>query len=102
MSMLCYVNVMLCYVMSMLCQWGYEDLLKVPVICSARVLAGSRINFEGLAFASKAILRQNTADHAVSQLCLITLCKYIVTYRTILYREETINSCEPKLCQNTS
>ena len=49
----------------------------IEILCkylqSARhkyLLAGRRINFEGLAFASKAILRQNASDHAVSQLCL--------------------------------
>ena len=30
------------------------------------LLAGRRINFEGLTFASKAILRQNTSDHVIS------------------------------------
>ena len=36
----------------------------------AQVLAGRWINFEGLAFAGKAILRQNTSDPAICQLCL--------------------------------
>ena len=53
----------------MLCQWGYRDL-QVLAICLAQVLAGRRINFEGLAFASKAILRQNMSDPATCQLCL--------------------------------
>ena len=35
-----------------------------------QVLAGRRINFEGLAFTSKAIFRQNTSDPAVCQLYL--------------------------------
>ena len=54
----------------MLCQWGYRDLLQVLTICSVQVLAGRRINFECLAFASKAILRQNTSDPAICQLYL--------------------------------
>ena len=37
----------------------------------AQVLAGRQIKFEGLAFASKAVLRQNTLDHAICQLCLL-------------------------------
>ena len=51
----------------MLCQWGYRDFVQVLAICSAQVAAGRRINYEGLAFASKAILRQNTLHHAVSE-----------------------------------
>ena len=44
--------------------------MLVLAICSAQLLAGRRINSEGLAFASKAILRQNTSDDAICQLCL--------------------------------
>ena len=55
----CYVNVVSC-----------RYFVQVFAICSAQVLAGRRINFEGLAFASKAILGQNTSDHVISQLCL--------------------------------
>ena len=29
--------------------WGYRDLVQALAICSARVLAGTRIDFEGLA-----------------------------------------------------
>ena len=47
-----------------------RHFVKVLATCSEQVLAGRRINFEGLAFASKTILRQNTSDHAVSRLCL--------------------------------
>ena len=54
----------------MLCQWGYRDFVQVLASCSEQVLAGRRINFEGLAFACKAILRQNTSDPAICQLCL--------------------------------
>ena len=54
----------------MLCQWGYRVFVQVLAICSKQVLAGRRINSEGLAFASNAILRQNTSDHAVSRHCL--------------------------------
>ena len=54
----------------MLCQWGYRDIVQVLAISSAQVPAGRRINFEGLAFASKAILRQNTSDPAICRLCL--------------------------------
>ena len=54
----------------MLCQWGYRDIVQVLAISSAQVPAGRRINFEGLAFASKAILRQNTLDPAICRLCL--------------------------------
>ena len=56
----------------MLCQWGYRDL-QVLAICLAQVLAGRRINFEGLAFAGKAILRQNTSDPVICQLLLLFL-----------------------------
>ena len=42
----------------------------VLAICSPQVPAGRRINFEGLAFGNKAILRQNTSDHVISQPCL--------------------------------
>ena len=55
----------------MLCQWGYRDLLQVLAICLAQVLAGRQINFDGLAFASKAISKQNTSDPAICQLCLL-------------------------------
>ena len=34
--------------------------MQVLAICSEQVLAGRRINFEGLAFASETILRQKT------------------------------------------
>ena len=54
----------------MLCQWDYRDFVQVLAICSEQVLAGRRINFEGLAFTSEAVLRQNTSDHAVSRPCL--------------------------------
>ena len=54
----------------MLCQWGYRDFVQVLAICTEQVPAGRRINFEGQAFASKAIMRRNTSDHAVSRLCL--------------------------------
>ena len=54
----------------MLCQWGYRDIVQVLAISSAQVPAGRRINFGGLAFASKAILRQNTSDPAICRLCL--------------------------------
>ena len=49
----------------------------IEILCkylqSARrkyIPAGRQINFEGLAFVSTAILRQNSLRHAVSQLCL--------------------------------
>ena len=65
----------------MLCQWNYRDFVQVLAIkalktktrlaiCSKQVLAGRRINFESLVFASEAILRQNTSDLAVSRPCL--------------------------------
>ena len=54
----------------MLCQCGYRDFVQALAICSAQVPAGGRINLEGLAFARKAVLRQNTSDHAVCRLCL--------------------------------
>ena len=59
----------------MLSQWGYRDICKstsnlllqeeasleeVPASSLEEVPAGNRINFEGLAFASKAILRKKT------------------------------------------
>ena len=47
---------------------GYRDFVQVLPICSVQVPAGRRINFEGLAFARKVILRQNTSDHAICQL----------------------------------
>ena len=40
----------------MLCQWGHRNFMQVIAICSVQVTAGRRISFEGLAFASKAIL----------------------------------------------
>ena len=54
----------------MLCQWGYRNIVQVPAISSAQVPSGRRINFDGLAFATKAILRQNTSDPAIFRLCL--------------------------------
>ena len=39
-----------------LSQWGFRDIWKSTCNLLAEVPAGSRINFEGLAFASKAIL----------------------------------------------
>ena len=55
------VNVLSVFCMPLpVCPWTYEALL-----------AGRRINFEGLVFASKAILRQNTWDPAICQLCLL-------------------------------
>ena len=55
----CYVN----GVIEILCQYLQSAQNKY--------MAGRRrTNFEGLAFASKAILRKNTSDHAVSRLCL--------------------------------
>ena len=53
----CYVNV-----------FRYRDFVQVLPICSVQVPAGRRINSVGLAFARKAILRQNTSDHAIYQL----------------------------------
>ena len=47
---------------------GYRDFVQVLPIWSVQVPAGRRINFEGLAFARKVILRQNTSDHAICQL----------------------------------
>ena len=44
----------------MLSQWEYRDIWKSTYNLLAEVPAGSRINFEGLAFASKAILRKKT------------------------------------------
>ena len=44
--------------------------MQVLAICSVQVPAGRRINFEGLAFASKTILRKNTSDPAICQLSL--------------------------------
>ena len=44
--------------------------MQVLAICSVQVPAGRRINFEGPAFGSKTILRQNTSDHAICQLCV--------------------------------
>ena len=54
----------------MLCQRGYRDIVQVLAISSAQVPVGRRINFEFLAFASKAILRQNMSDPAICRLCL--------------------------------
>ena len=51
-----------------MCQWGYRDSVEVLGICSVQVPAGRRSNFEGLAFTSKAILRQNRSDPAIRQL----------------------------------
>ena len=50
------------------CQWGYGNFVRVLVICLVQELAGRQINFEGLAFVIKAILKQNTLDPAISQL----------------------------------
>ena len=47
-----------------------EILCKYLQSCSVQVPAGRRISFEGLTLASKAILRQNTSDHAICKLCL--------------------------------
>ena len=41
-------------------QWGSSDICKSTFNLLAEVPAGSRINFEGPAFASKAILKKNT------------------------------------------
>ena len=41
-----------------LSQWEYRDICKSTCNLLAEVAAGSRINFEGLAFARKAILRK--------------------------------------------
>ena len=54
----------------MMCHWGYRDAVEVLGICSVQVPAGRRSNFEGLAFTSKAILRQNRSDPAIRQLFL--------------------------------
>ena len=54
----------------MLCQWGCRDCVQVLAICSVQVPAGRQINFESLALASQAILRQNMSDHAICQLWL--------------------------------
>ena len=54
----------------MLCQFDYRDFLQALAIWLAQVLAGRRINLDWLAFTSKAILRQNTSDNAICQLCL--------------------------------
>ena len=45
----------------MLSQWGYRDFPKVLAVRPAQVSDGRRTNFEGLAFANRAILRQK--DH---------------------------------------
>ena len=50
--------------------WSYRDFVQVLAICSVQVPAGRRIHYECLAFASKAILRQNMSDPAICQLCL--------------------------------
>ena len=44
----------------MLSQWKYRDICKSTCNLVAEVPAGSRINFEGLAFARKEILRKKT------------------------------------------
>ena len=44
----------------MLSQWGYRNICKSTCNLLAEVPAGSRINFEEPAFASKAILRKKT------------------------------------------
>ena len=44
----------------MLSQWRYRDIYKSTCNLLAEVPAGSRINFEWLEFASKAILRKKT------------------------------------------
>ena len=56
----------------MLCHWCYRNCVQVLAICSAQAPASRRrrINFEGLAFASEAILGQNMLHRAVSQLGL--------------------------------
>ena len=54
----------------MLSQWGYRDICKSTCNLLAEVPAGSRINFEGLAFASKAILKKRPLVVAVSHLHL--------------------------------
>ena len=54
----------------MLSQWGYRDICKSLCNLLAEVPAGSRINFEGLAFASKALLRKRPLAVAVSHLHL--------------------------------
>ena len=54
----------------MLSQWGYRDICKSTCSLLAEVPAGSRINFEGLAFARRAILRKKPLVVAVSHLYL--------------------------------
>ena len=70
----------------------YSDFVQVIAIGSAQGLAGRlrRINFEGLAFASKAILKQNKSDHAVSQVCLP------LQLNKLNFGEKTYNPFEPK------
>ena len=66
--------------------WQRRILVKVPAECyvngvieflckylqsaQCKYLAGRRINFESLAFASKLILGQNRSAHGICQLCL--------------------------------
>ena len=54
----------------MLSQWRDRDICMSTCNLLAEVPAGSRINFEGLAFASKAILRKKTLVVGVSHLHL--------------------------------
>ena len=54
----------------MLSQWWYRDICKSTCNLLAEVPAGSRINFEGLAFASKAILEKRHLVVTVSHLHL--------------------------------
>ena len=44
----------------MLGQWGYRDICTSNCNLLAQIMAGSRINFEGLAFVSRAIWRKRT------------------------------------------
>ena len=54
----------------MLCQWSYGDLCASNCNLLGASTGWQTINFKGLAFASKAILRQNTSDPAICRLCL--------------------------------
>ena len=49
----------------------YKEIVQVLAISSAQVPAGGRINFGGLVFACKAILRQNTSDSVIWRVCLL-------------------------------
>ena len=60
----------------MLRQWGYRDIWKSTCNLLAEVPAGSRINFEGLTFASKAILRKK-------DLWLLRSAAFIYTFHWI-------------------